>query len=192
MYACRQDLSNTSEAISSAGSGEIEAISSAGSPHFSCARQPRCSVLELLRCTQAWHMQHIYIYIYICIYNHTNICVYIFRYACTYEGILHISRRPSAHWRTSMREALMNCSGEENLAGRLLQKTTFWSMRLLLAWCVFFVSLSLSLSIPLSLYTYIYIYREREREEKIEGERERYRAGGWVCKLMCWGYVMPT
>jgi len=75
MYACRQDLSNTSEAISSAGSGEIEAISSAGSPHFSCARQPRCSVLELLRGTQAWHMQHIYIYVYI------TIQIYMYTYS---------------------------------------------------------------------------------------------------------------
>jgi len=148
MYACRQDLSNTSEAISSAGSGEIEAISSAGSPHFSCARQPRCSVLELLRGTQAWHMQHIYIYIY----------VYIFRYACTYEGILHISRRPSAHWRTSMREALMNCSGEENLAGRLLSENNLLVNENCVGLvCFLCVSLSLSIYIPLSLYTYINI-----------------------------------
>ena len=144
MYACnRQDLSNTS------GSGETEAISSAGSPHFSCARQ--LASLLSSRAPQGHtgmaHAAYIYIYVYITIQKYIYICLYV----CTYEGILHISRRPSAHWRTSMREALMNCSGEENLAGRLLQKTTSWSMRLLLAGCVFFVSLSLSLCLSPSV-----------------------------------------
>jgi len=115
-------------------------------------------------------------YIYICIFNHTNIYVYIFRYACTYEGILHISRRPSAHWRTSMREALMNCSGEENLAGRLLSENNLLVNENCVGLvCFLCVSLSLSISLSPSLSIYINIYREREREGEGGTNRGRER-----------------